>query len=351
VAAHGTESTRQVVLVRLIDADGGEGWGECSALSAPGYTTEWTAGAWDVLRHQLLPAVVARGVVGDVSAPVVAGHPMASAAVEAAAIDLALRRRGDGLAATLGVGGRHIDRCAVITGTRDPAEAVALVGAAVESGVAMVKLKVSPDWGLSAVDVVRSAFPALTLAVDANGSLGSAPEVLDGLVAGGLAYLEQPFAADELVRSARFVAETGTVVALDESICDVADAERALNVQAGDIINVKPARLGGVVASLHVLAAVQRLQASAFVGGMVETGVGRSVAVTLAARLAEVMGDTALPTDLGPSQQYFDEDVTNPVVTDATGRLVVPTGPGCGVEVLAGQISRFAVKRTTVKPQ
>lgn len=43
-AADGTESVRDLVLVRVILGDGTSGWGECSALARPTYTAEHTAG-------------------------------------------------------------------------------------------------------------------------------------------------------------------------------------------------------------------------------------------------------------------------------------------------------------------
>ena len=42
-AAHGTETHREVVVLRAVDADGGEGWGECDALTHPTYTINFAA--------------------------------------------------------------------------------------------------------------------------------------------------------------------------------------------------------------------------------------------------------------------------------------------------------------------
>ncbi|MCU1454904.1 MAG: hypothetical protein JWN46_3050, partial [Acidimicrobiales bacterium] len=72
-SAHGTETHRDLVLVRLLLDDGQVGWGECSALARPTYTGEYTAGAWAVLRDELVPALLGR------RRPAVVGHPMAAA--------------------------------------------------------------------------------------------------------------------------------------------------------------------------------------------------------------------------------------------------------------------------------
>jgi O-succinylbenzoate synthase len=85
VSGHGAESVRDVVLVRALGSGGSEGWAECSALAAPTYTGEYTAGAWAVLRDHLGPAALAGRF------DVVVGHPMAAAAIELALADRWLR--------------------------------------------------------------------------------------------------------------------------------------------------------------------------------------------------------------------------------------------------------------------
>src|ERR1041385_7261970 len=42
----GRTTERQIVLARVMDADGAEGWGECTAGEGPFYSYEWTETAW-----------------------------------------------------------------------------------------------------------------------------------------------------------------------------------------------------------------------------------------------------------------------------------------------------------------
>src|SRR4051812_2804144 len=97
VTAPGTEHERDVLYVPGVDGDGREGWGECGALSAPTYTGEWVDGAEAVLRRFLLQGT-----------PVV-GHPMASAAVEAAVLDLELAQEGTTLPEWLGATRQRVE--------------------------------------------------------------------------------------------------------------------------------------------------------------------------------------------------------------------------------------------------
>ncbi|HEU5150746.1 MAG TPA: o-succinylbenzoate synthase, partial [Iamia sp.] len=160
VAAHGTEHDRQVLLVRVTDAEGGVGWGECPTLSRPGYVDEWTDGAWDVLRADLLPALLA-GEEPDEHAP-----PMAAGAVRDALADLTLRRRG------VGPDGPGPAAAAVPFGVAvgladDPGATEAAVAAALAAGAALVVLKIRPGWSVVPLAAVRRRWPDLAVAVDA----------------------------------------------------------------------------------------------------------------------------------------------------------------------------------------
>ena len=94
----GTQTSRDVLLLRLRDSSGGQGWGECVAPNEPGYSSEYVAGADLVLRSHLLPPVLH---AADVTAPSLAGllagipgHFTAKAALEMAVLDLELRAAG-----------------------------------------------------------------------------------------------------------------------------------------------------------------------------------------------------------------------------------------------------------------
>lgn len=336
-AAHGEERIREVILVEARPVEGESGWGECSALTRPTYTGEYLAGAWTLLRDELVPTVLAG------RAPEVVGHPMASAAVEAALTDLVQRRLGrslvDSVAARLGPVREAVDRTAVV-GLGSPDEVVAEVDAARDSGVAAVKLKVTGrPADLAVVETVREEFPELPVAVDGNGRLDRrAVARLDDL---GLLYIEQPAPADDPVESARWARGCRTPFALDETIASPGSVDVVAGLGAGRIVNVKPARLGGIEAAIETIQRAGDHDLGVFVGGMLESGVGRAWALALAASRR-----CDLPTDLGPSDAYGDRDVsTDPITLDDHGRVLVPRGPGIGVEIDRGRLEEMTVDR------
>jgi O-succinylbenzoate synthase len=337
-AGHGSEQVRDLVLVGATFADGTVGWGECSALARPTYSAEHAAGAWIVLRDELVPAVLAG------RAPGIVGHPMATAAIVTALTDALLRRVERSLAvelaATLGANPlSSVQTCAVVSRGDRVDDVLAAVEGRLRARVAMVKLKVTPDErDLAAVEAVRGAWPDLALAVDFNGTADAdALRRLDPL---HLEYVEQPAPAEELVRSAHLATLIDAPVALDESLSSTGALDAAVALGAGRIANVKPARCGGPHAAAAMVGHARNAGLDVFVGGMLESGIGRAAALAVAA-----LPGCTLPTDLGPSSAYFDEDLTAPLETDGSGRMVVPTTDGIGVAPIPALLDRFAVER------
>ncbi|HEY5154298.1 MAG TPA: enolase C-terminal domain-like protein [Acidimicrobiales bacterium] len=347
-SGHGTETVREVVLVRVIGTDGVEGWGECSALEAPTYTGEYTDGAWPVLRDLLVPALL------DGRRLAVRGHPFASAAVHLAQWDRRLRGEGrpaapprhPGLAWTAVLGlpdGDSVER----DGT-----------AAVAAGATALKVKVTPSVSPMWLARLRVALPAVAVAVDANGGFRDAERELvdlaDALAAGtdsgsdavSRVYVEQPLPADDLVAHARLAPRLAVPIALDESIRAPGDVDTAWALGAAALVNVKPAKLGGLGGwdEPGAPSVVTGAGPGRFLGGMVETGIGRAAALAIGASIGIDV------TDLGPSSWYYDDDLTDPIELGADGRMHAPDGPGIGVMPRADRLADVTVDRLLIRP-
>ncbi|MGI8758812.1 MAG: o-succinylbenzoate synthase [Acidimicrobiales bacterium] len=313
-SAHGVVSAKDVLLVRAVGADGTEGWGECAAPAEPTYTAEWVDGAEAVLRRFLVPAALARRPAG------VVGHPMASAALEAALLHLRLASAGTTLPAWAGAVRQRVP-CGVAVGIAASIDdLLAEVAGHVASGYRRVKLKVRPGWDTDAVRAVRSTWPQLPVGVDANGAYDRRD--LDGVLAEldalGLVEIEQPLPADDLAGLAEAVGRLRTPVCLDESVASRADLESALALGAVDHVNLKPGRVGGVGEALRVHDLALDRGVPLWVGGMIDTGVGKAVNVALAA-----LPGATLPGDLPASRRWFVDDLTDPWEVAADGTMAV----------------------------
>jgi O-succinylbenzoate synthase len=58
----GRTTERRIVLARVIDSDGAEGWGECTAGEGPFYSYEWTDTGWTTLSEFLAPMVIGKRI-------------------------------------------------------------------------------------------------------------------------------------------------------------------------------------------------------------------------------------------------------------------------------------------------
>lgn len=325
--AHGIEVERQAVLVRVAGSDT-EGWGECVAMPAPLYTSEYADGAAHVLRHHLAPRLVGRDVAADDVAGALAevqGHPMAKASLEMAVLDAELRASGRSFGERLGAE-RALVPSGISLGIAGSTPALLDgVAAALDAGYQRVKLKVEPGRDVEPVRAVRERFPDALLMVDGNGAYAvtdagrlAAFDDLD------LLMIEQPLAADDLAGHAELAKRLRTPLCLDESITSARTARDAIAMGACGVVNVKPGRVGGYLEAVRVHDVCVAAGVPAWVGGMLETGLGRAGNVALAA-----LPGFTLPGDLSASDRWYVEDLTEPFVLE-DGHLRVPTGPGLG---------------------
>ena len=345
--SYGAYAERDVLLLRALTADG-EGWGECGALADPLYTSEYVDGCQHVLREHLLPRLVGRDCltaagVDEALRPVV-GHRMAKAAIEMAVLDAELRSRGEPFAAHLG-GVRPAVDCGVSVGLHESTESLLrTVEGYVAQGYRRVKLKIEPGRDVEPAGAVRRAFPDLALQVDANASytLADARRLarLDDL---DLLLIEQPLPEEQVLAHARLAGLIRTPICLDESITSAQAAADAIALGACAIVNVKPGRVGGYLEARRVHDVCAAHGVPVWVGGMLETGLGRAGNVAL----ASLPGFT-LPGDISASDRYFARDLTEPFVM-RDGRLAVPTGPGLGVAPDPRRLAEVTTSVETVR--
>jgi O-succinylbenzoate synthase len=330
--ALGTETVRDALLVRVV-TDVGDGWGECVAMREPTYTPEYVDGAEHVIVHHLGPRLLAEDGVDAASlstvlAPV-KGHPMAKTALELAVLDAELRAADRSLASSLGAVRTRVEVGVAVGIPESIADLLAIVGDHIDRGYRRIKLKVEPGWDLAPVAAVREAFgPELRLQVDGNGSyrLDDAAH-LAGLDGFGLLFIEQPLPDDDLDGHAELARRIATPVCLDESITSVRTALDAVERGACAVVNVKPGRVGGYREAVRIHDACVPRGIGLWVGGMLETGIGRAANLALAA-----LPGFTFPADLSATDRYFRQDVTAPFVL-ADGHLDVPDGPGIGVDI------------------
>ncbi|HVV35655.1 MAG TPA: o-succinylbenzoate synthase [Acidimicrobiales bacterium] len=343
----GVETRKDTLLVRVI-GPGSEGWGECVAMDAPLYSSEYVEAAQHVIRVHLVPRLFARGDVaaedvGAVLAPV-KGHRMAKAAVETAVLDAQLRNAGVSLASYLG-GVRPAVDSGVSVGIMDSvAELLDTVEGYLAEGYMRIKLKIEPGADVDRVRAVRERFgDDLLLQVDANTAytLADARHLAE-LDPFDLLLIEQPLPEDDILGHAELAGLIKTPVCLDESIESARDAAAAIQLGAAAIVNIKPGRVGGYLEARRIHDVCVAHGVPVWCGGMLETGIGRAANVAL----ASLPGFT-LPGDTSASDRYFHQDLTTPFQL-VDGQLRVPTGAGIGVTPLPDVLAELTTSVETI---
>ncbi|HEY0173943.1 MAG TPA: o-succinylbenzoate synthase [Pyrinomonadaceae bacterium] len=336
---------RRIMLVRAVDADGAEGWGECTAGEGPFYSEEWIDSAWEVTRLFLAPMVLGREVEGAAEVGALMrrarGNRMAKASIETACFDFEAKRAGVPLWRHLGGARREIP-CGVSIGIQDThAQLLEKIETELAAGYQRIKIKIKPGWDREAVEKVRGRFPDIRLMVDANSAytLDDAP-TLRALDEFGLMMIEQPLAYDDREDHAKLQRQIKTPVCLDESVRSAEDARKAIELGACRIVNVKLGRVGGHAEAARVESVCREAGLPVWCGGMLESGIGRAHNIAMA-----TLGGFTLPGDVSASSRYWAEDIIEPEVTvTPQGTIVASDAPGLGFEIKRDLVEALTVR-------
>ncbi|MFM8868385.1 MAG: o-succinylbenzoate synthase [Ilumatobacteraceae bacterium] len=340
----GTQTHRDLLFVRVL-GDEAEGWGECVAMSEPGYSSEYVDGCRVVIERFLLPLIGPRTTAEEFvhAAREVRGNFMAKAAVEAALLDHQLRVEGRSLATYLGATKDRVPSGVSVGIQPTIDDLVRVVGGYLEDGYLRIKLKIEPGSDIEQVRAVRTTFgDDLLLQVDANAAYSVADAAhLSKLDEFDLLLIEQPLPEEDVIGHVELARKVRTPICLDESITSFEVARGALDIDACSIINIKPGRVGGFIESKRIHDLCLERGVPVWCGGMLETGVGRAANLALAA-----LPGFTLPGDTSASNRYFEHDITEPFVLEA-GHLRVPTEPGASRHPLPARLAEMEVRRTT----
>lgn len=346
VAAHGTIGERTIILVRVWDSEGVPGWGESIAQQKAGYLSETTETAWKSLNNGVIPAAMSRqfsnpGELSEYLAGAMRQSPVASAPVEMAAWDLIARRQGRSLSNLFGGTRSNIAAGRTIGFPPAGESLAAYIEEARSAGYQRIKVKVEPNRALSLAAEAKKSAGGIPIVVDANGSFS--PRDIQGLReldALDLAWIEQPYPAASLRATAELRDSLLTPLALDESFGSLNSLDRIIDANAASALSLKPGRLGGHGAALTAYRRAKAAGLHLWIGGMLETGIGRAHNLALAS-----LPGFDVPGDMAPSAAYWKRDLLTSPIEMVAGHIAVPEKPGIGVEVDMDYISAATVRR------
>ncbi|MEY9847845.1 enolase C-terminal domain-like protein [Streptacidiphilus sp. MAP5-3] len=353
-------STSDSLLLRL-EADGVTGLGECAPR--PYVTGETTASVTAELQQVPLDAVFARLRAADPAELLarlrergvadtfgVRGGSNLLCLLEIALLDLLGRRLGlDGLELTLRQDASAVRPTAlrvsqVLDLSLDVEEFLDTRGP-----FHFVKIKASDDIrrDVATVTAIRARLgDRVPVMVDANMSwpVAEAPGLLAALADAGADYVEEPLAKGAWAELARLRSGSGVRIMLDESVCTLQDARRAVKFGACDAFNIRVAKNGGPVTAARMIDLARRAGLSFQIGVQVaEVG-----PLINAGRALAFAHPDALTVEAGQSDRFFPEMVVSPrpAVDRSANTVAPPPGPGFGLE-LNGRAEVWAVAHRT----
>lgn len=347
--AFSEEVAIDAILVRL-RMEGVDGWGETAPYRRPQFSPEWADGAFALMRDVLAPELVNQNIDtgDDLQARLRAfkGNPFAKAGLDNAWWDARAKLEGEPLWSLIGGAGPTVPVGADIAVMDDLDALVAAVGHAQEAGFERTKLKFRRGVGVEMVARVRETFPDAVLHIDCNSgfSLDDLPMFRE-LDHYGLAMIEQPLGYDDLLDHARLQRELATPICLDESIVSVDRARKAIDIDAGRWINIKPGRVGGLTNAVAIHDHCRDRGVPCWVGGMLESAVGQGPALALA-----TLPNMRYPADVFPSTRLYREDLSEPeIVLSAPSRVTAPDVPGHGFRPVPERLERCTTRHALVR--
>ena len=323
VISRGGSSEWKVVWVRLIDANGMEGWGEAAPSRFYGETSDTVLAAlerlrpivedsdgWDIekLEHAMVSAL--------------RFNAAARCGVSAALHDLQGKRLGVPLWKMWGLTPSASPRSSfTIAIAADDDTLRTRVREAVAAGFPILKVKLGSDRDRRIIQQVRDVAPNAILRVDANAAwtpkqtLAMAP-LLQEL---GVEFIEQPLAPTD-IDGLRFVRERCDLpIVADESCLVATDVAKLVGVVDG--VNLKLAKCGSLREAFRIIHTARSHGMLVMAGCMIETSLG----ITAAAHLGPLLD----AVDLDGAALLRDDPFVG--ATIANGVVTLPTAPGLGV--------------------
>lgn len=336
--------------------EGAVGYGESPAGAAPLYCSEDVYTCISVISKHLFPILAGLEFdsIGQISAAMkkIRGNNIAKAGIETSLCDALAKKRAVSLSSlladelALGTPRKEV-QAGISLGIQDSVEELLTkIDAAVKKGYKRIKVKIKPGWDYDVLKRVRQEFQAITLWADANAAydLGDI-ELVKSFDEFKLGLIEQPFDHNDIIDHSRLQEQIKTHVCLDESIQSPRVAQQAIEIGACRVINVKVSRLGGHHQSIMTARIASKSNIPVWVGGMLESGVGRAHNVAMAS-----LPPFVLPNDISETSRYYSEDIAMPHFTlNSNGAVCVPTGAGIGITVDHRLLKKFTISKIELR--
>jgi L-alanine-DL-glutamate epimerase-like enolase superfamily enzyme len=326
VIARGGYAHHRNVVVRIVDGDGLEGFGEAAPNKYYGESVETVIAALGQFKPLLERAdpFSLESIEAELNRTL-RGNASAKSAVSSALHDLMGKRLGVAVHRLWGLDPSTAPQSSFTIAIAENDQLALRVREAREYPI--LKIKLGTDRDMEIVRIVRSAAPEKRLRVDANAAWTAkhAVRMSDFLSDHGVEMLEQPVAAND-IEGLRFVRERSKVPVFADESCLVA-TDVAKLAGAVDGINIKLAKCGSLREAVRMVHAARALDLQVMAGCMIESSLGISAIAQIAPLLDTADFDGAALLSNDPYRG----------ATIAGGTITLSKAPGLGASLVAAE--------------
>lgn len=342
------EGACEIIVVSLKSEDGHIGWGEASPWAVFTGSPEASLAA---LQRYIRPLVIGRRI-GDRAAIMadalgaVAHAFEAKAALDTALLDLTARILCTPVWALLGGRFRETIPLSVSIANPDFETDRRLLDRLIDDGVGIVKLKAGfkdHAFDLMRLEALRQDYPTLRVRVDFNQGLNADEAFwrVKDVATFHPDFIEQPVRHDQFALMARLRDAIDVPLLADESVFGSEDLARAIREGICDGVSVKIMKAGSLSRAQDIARAAATAGLQVYGGDMFESGLAHLAGTHLIAATPEI----TLGCEFYQASYFLKQDILNAPFPIKGGSVVVPNGPGLGIEPDQDRLNHYAVTK------
>ncbi|ETP67156.1 muconate cycloisomerase family protein [Planococcus glaciei] len=344
-----TITVQTIVVGCVTDDEGREGWSEVATIGGASYGESTPEAIKANIDTYITPLIIGQDpnhfdrIMNDV-AKLVRGNYFAKTVVENAIIDLAAKAKN---IPAFELFGGQIHKSLPIAWTlasgnteKDIEEAQEMLEKKRHN---IFKLKIGKGDPFKNVEHVRSIKEALgdaaRLTVDVNQAWDedTSNYCIAALEAAGVSMVEQPLAAWDFEGMSRLTAKFNVPIMADEAATSIQDVFRIAKYRAGNSIALKPCKHGGMTQTKKVVGIAEASGLGLYGGTMIESSLGTAACAQLYSTISDMKFGTEI---FGPL--LFKDNVTVNDIKFENFEVIVPDGPGFGMEIDKEKVKHYA---------
>jgi L-alanine-DL-glutamate epimerase-like enolase superfamily enzyme len=343
ITSLGVEVAAENVLVKIITEEGITGFGECSPympINGESQDTCFIVGQYfaKVLKGQN-PLDIA--VCISMMDKVIYANTSIKSAFDIALYDIASQHAGMPLYQFIGGENNKTIITDYTVSIDEPAKMAADAVKIKEQGYPAIKVKLGKNGktDVERMKAIRAAVGnAIPLRIDANQgwSVEEAIETLNALAPLDIQHCEEPIARWNYLQLPKVKRESPIPIMADECCGDHHDAERLIELNACDYMNIKLGKSGGIFNALKIVSLAEPAGIHLQVGAMLESRLGMTAFAHFALCSPHIVHydfDTAL--------MFIEDPVTGGIVYEKNGVVKVPDTAGLGAVVEEHWLSKM----------